>query len=87
MDEAERCTDVGFIRRGRLIAKGSPRHLKKGLEGHLLEVHVEPAMLAVLALRKLPEVFGVKSAERPTEIACSGSAGFAESTSSALAVL
>jgi ABC-2 type transport system ATP-binding protein len=59
MDEAERCTDVGFIQRGRLIAKGSPRHLKKGLEGHLLEVHVEPAMLAVLALRKLPGVFGV----------------------------
>ena len=35
MDEAVRCTDVGFIDRGELLAKGSPRALKEQL--HLLE--------------------------------------------------
>jgi len=59
MDEAERCTDVGFIDGGRLIAKGSPRDLKESLKGHLLEVQVEPAMTAMFELRKLPGVYGV----------------------------
>jgi ABC-2 type transport system ATP-binding protein len=59
MDEAERCTDVGFIGGGRLIAKGSPRELKQNLAGHLLELQVEPAMTAMFELRKLPGVYGV----------------------------
>jgi ABC-2 type transport system ATP-binding protein len=59
MDEAERCTDVGFVDQGRLIAKGSPRDLKESLAGHLLEVQVEPAMKAMFELRKLPGVYGV----------------------------
>jgi ABC-2 type transport system ATP-binding protein len=59
MDEAERCTDVGFIDQGRLIAKGSPRDLRESLTGHVLEVQVEPAMTAMFELRKLPGVYGV----------------------------
>jgi ABC-2 type transport system ATP-binding protein len=59
MDEAERCTDVGFVDGGQLIANGSPRDLKESLAGHLLEVQVEPAMIALFELRKLPEVYGV----------------------------
>ncbi len=59
MDEAERCTDVGFVDAGHLIANGSPRDLKENLTGHLLEVQVEPAMTALFELRKLPEVYGV----------------------------
>jgi ABC-2 type transport system ATP-binding protein len=59
MDEAERCTDVGFVDQGRLIAKGSPRDLKESLTGHLLEVQVEPAMRAMFELRKLPGIYGV----------------------------
>jgi ABC-2 type transport system ATP-binding protein len=58
MDEAERCTDVGFVDGGRLIAKGSPRDLKESLKGHLLEVQVEPAMTALFELRKMPGVYG-----------------------------
>jgi ABC-2 type transport system ATP-binding protein len=59
MDEVERCTDVGFIDRGRLIAKGTPRDLKESLTGHVLEVQIEPAMTAMFELRKLPGVYGV----------------------------
>jgi ABC-2 type transport system ATP-binding protein len=58
MDEAERCTDVGFVDGGRLIAKGSPRDLKESLKGHLLEVQVEPAMSAMFEFRKLEGVYG-----------------------------
>ncbi|HXN92940.1 MAG TPA: hypothetical protein VN879_00470, partial [Candidatus Acidoferrales bacterium] len=59
MDEVERCSEVGFIQQGHLVAKGSPRDLKNRLGGELLEVHVEPAMSAVLELRKFPRVDGV----------------------------
>jgi drug efflux transport system ATP-binding protein len=59
MDEAERCTNVGFIDGGRLIAKGSPRQLKESLTGHLLELQVEPAMQAMFEFRKFPGVYGV----------------------------
>src|SRR5258707_21579 len=59
MDEAERCTDIGFVQRGRLVAKGSPRELKQGLGGDLLEVHVEPPMPAALELGKFPGITSV----------------------------
>ena len=59
MDEAERCTDVGFILQGRLLAKGSPQDLKQNLNLQLLEIHVEPVMPTMLELRKIPEISGV----------------------------
>jgi ABC-2 type transport system ATP-binding protein len=59
MDEAERCSEVGFIQSGRLVAKDKPHYLKKRLGGDMLEVHVEPAMSAVLELRKYPGILGV----------------------------
>jgi ABC-2 type transport system ATP-binding protein len=59
MDEADRCTDVGFIQQGRLIGKGSPRSFKEGLNEQLLEMHVEPVMQAMLAFRAFPGVYGV----------------------------
>jgi ABC-2 type transport system ATP-binding protein len=56
MDEAERCTDVGFIDRGELLAKGSPRVLKEQLHGKVIELEVEPLMIAMRKLRKLPTI-------------------------------
>jgi ABC-2 type transport system ATP-binding protein len=38
MDEAERCTQVGLIYGGKLIASGSPTSVKASLPGHLLEL-------------------------------------------------
>jgi ABC-2 type transport system ATP-binding protein len=59
MDEAERCTEVGFIEDGRLLAKASPRALKSSFRTRLLEVDVEPLMPALVRLRGLPELLGV----------------------------
>ncbi len=59
MDEAERCTEVGFIENGRLLAKASPRQLKASFRTKLLEVDVDPTMPALVRLRNLPEVLGV----------------------------
>jgi len=59
MDEAERCTEVGFIERGRLLAKASPRALKSSFRTRLLEVDVDPLMPALVRLRNLPDVLGV----------------------------
>ena len=60
MDETERCTDVGFIQEGRLMAKDPPSRLKQRLEGKLVELHVEPAMEALLAFRKRSDVLTVE---------------------------
>ncbi len=59
MDEAERCTEVGFINRGRLLATASPRALKESFKTKLLEIDVEPAMPALVRLREEPDVLGV----------------------------
>jgi len=59
MDEAERCTEVGFIERGRLLAKASPRALKDSFHAKLLEIDVEPVMPALVRLRDTPGVLGV----------------------------
>jgi len=59
MDEAERCTEVGFIEQGRLLAKASPRALKESFHAKLLEIDIEPVMPALVRLREEPEVLGV----------------------------
>ena len=59
MDEAERCTEVGFLESGRLLAKASPRALKASFRTRLLEIEIEPLMPALVRLRNVPEVLGV----------------------------
>jgi ABC-2 type transport system ATP-binding protein len=59
MDEAERCTEVGFIENARLLAKASPRALKESFRAQLLEIDVEPLMPALVRLRNTPELLGV----------------------------
>jgi ABC-2 type transport system ATP-binding protein len=59
MDEAERCTEVGFIESGRLLAKAPPRALKESFHAKLLEIEVEPVMEALVRLREVPGILGV----------------------------
>ena len=59
MDEAERCTEVGFIESGRLLAKASPRALKSSFRARLLEIDIDPLMPALVRLRDVPDLLGV----------------------------
>ena len=59
MDEAERCTEVGFLQNGQLLAKASPRTLKATFRAKLLEIDVDPVMPALVRLRNVPEILGV----------------------------
>ncbi len=59
MDEAERCTEVGFLAHGKLLAKASPRDLKASFRAKLLELDVDPVMAALVQLRDVPEILGV----------------------------
>ncbi len=59
MDEAERCTDVGFIDSGQLLVKASPRALMETFNTRLLELEVKPLMPALVRLREVPGVLGV----------------------------
>jgi ABC-2 type transport system ATP-binding protein len=59
MDEAERCTEVGFIEQGRLLAKAPPRGLKESFQAKLLEIDVTPVMPALVRLREVPGILGV----------------------------
>ena len=59
MDEAERCTEVGFLQTGRLLAKAPPRALKASFRAKLLELDLEPVMPALVQLRESRGVLGV----------------------------
>ncbi len=59
MDEAERCTEVGFLEKGQLLAKAPPKNLIGSFRSRLLEVDVEPVMPALVQLRDAPGVLGV----------------------------
>jgi ABC-2 type transport system ATP-binding protein len=50
MDEAMRCTRVGFLRAGKLICEGTPRELRARLAGRIVELAGDPqSLLASLA--------------------------------------
>ncbi len=42
MDEASRCTRVGFLQHGRMLVEGPPRQLQTGLVGRILELVGQP---------------------------------------------
>lgn len=50
LDEAERCTRVGLMHRGRLIQCDTPQKLKEGIPGLLLELETEQPRVAREAL-------------------------------------
>ncbi len=56
MDEAARCSRIGFMSRGRLLVVGRPSDLTRPLVGRILEVVAEPRRLAQSLARGDPLV-------------------------------
>jgi ABC-2 type transport system ATP-binding protein len=57
MDEAEHCDRMALIYRGKMIAIGSSRELKRDFAGNtLLEVSAHPILEALTTLESIPEV-------------------------------
>ena len=61
MDEALRCTRIGFMRNGRIISEGPPATLRRRLDGRILELAGAPEKLVVEIARRDP---AVETAER-----------------------
>lgn len=59
MEEADRCNQIAFISRGRLLKIGRPVELKEELRGRLLEVECRPLMKASRVFGGLPGVQGL----------------------------
>jgi ABC-2 type transport system ATP-binding protein len=56
LDEAERCSRVGLIHHGRLLACGTPSEVKQLMRGAILEVRSEePRRTATLLKKELPQ--------------------------------
>jgi len=60
MDEATRCTQVGFLRQGRLIVEGKPHEVRARLENRVIEVTGSPLMDLMNACREIPLITGVQ---------------------------
>ena len=61
MDEASRCSRVGFMREGNIIRDGSPLQLRALLEGRILELAGSPIPILLETARN---VAGVQDAQR-----------------------
>jgi ABC-2 type transport system ATP-binding protein len=59
MDEAERCSRVGFLNQGALIAAGRPDELRSQFRGTIFEVFTEKRFEAKDALTRIPNVVDV----------------------------
>lgn len=63
LDEAERCSRVGLMHGGRILAAGTPDQVKRLMPGAILEIHVSDPRRAVQVLRggmpgQAPGLFG-----------------------------
>jgi len=60
MDEASRCTRVGFMRGGKLLLEGSPRELCGRLSGQIIELSASPLDKAARCAESLEGVISVQ---------------------------
>ncbi len=56
MDEADRCTSVGLMYRGEVIATQAPREIKAQMRAEVVELVAQPKAAARRALQSAPEV-------------------------------
>jgi ABC-2 type transport system ATP-binding protein len=60
MDEASRCSRVGYLRGGKLVVEGPPHRLRESMRGRILELAGEPRELVTQAARADPAVQNVQ---------------------------
>jgi len=60
MDEADRCSRVGFLSSGRLLTVGTPQELKAAYPYELLELRARPQEQAVALVRQVPGILDVQ---------------------------
>ena len=85
MDEAERCTEVGFLHQGKLLVKNSPEALKQSFTSPLLELQADPVMQALAELREGARGAGRGAPQRARAHLRGGPAGAAGAVAGALA--
>jgi ABC-2 type transport system ATP-binding protein len=73
MDEAERCTRLGILDAGRLVADGSPRELMDALTGHPLLIDCAQPREAQRALQGQPGVLAMAQIGATLRVLCEGS--------------
>ncbi|WP_220815888.1 ABC transporter ATP-binding protein [Pseudomonas paralcaligenes] len=73
MDEAERCTRLGILDAGRLVADGSPRELMDALPGHPLLIDCAQPREAQRALQGQPAVLAMAQIGATLRVLCEGS--------------
>ena len=61
MDEAERCTQIGLIYAGRLIARGAPAEIKAMVPGHVIEFTPTDSTPALRRISGMEGVFEVQT--------------------------
>ncbi len=57
LEEAERCVEIAVMNAGRLMAQGTPTELKKNSLVQPFEIHAEPMIPALNAIKQEPEIF------------------------------
>jgi ABC-2 type transport system ATP-binding protein len=57
LEEAERCLEIAVMNVGRLMAQGTPEQLKSGCGIRPFEVHGEPLIPALNAIKESPDIF------------------------------
>ncbi|MBD9414618.1 ABC transporter ATP-binding protein [Pseudomonas sp. PDM16] len=72
MDEAERCTRLGILDAGRLVADGSPRELMDALPGHPLLIECAQPREAQRALQNHHEVLAMAQIGATLRVLCEG---------------
>jgi ABC-2 type transport system ATP-binding protein len=60
MDEAARCTRVGFLHQGRVLREDTPQHLRESVESRIFEVHCPGQRECREVLKGHPGVEGVE---------------------------
>jgi ABC-2 type transport system ATP-binding protein len=60
MDEAVRCTRLGFMREGRLLLEGTPSELRSRLAGQILELRGQPLTLLRLTAEAIEGIQDVR---------------------------